>query len=139
MSSRFVLHDKPWVVALVVMGGICLGLAVPELLGMVHVLGYRLPQEDLATDYAKGMAWAMILGLSILAWPVSAENKRDLLWVWFAKSFVTLGVMLFYEWHYPLDAHGYFDEPRQRSFAWQGLQIGGEGGGTHNMTSLCWP
>lgn len=134
MSSQLVMHDKPWIVALVVIGGICLGLAAPALLEMVRILGYRLPQEDLATDYVKGVVWAIILGLSILAWPVSDRSKQDLLWVWFAKSLVTLGLMLVYEWNYPLDAHGYFDESRQRGFEWQGFQMGE----TNNITNLCW-
>lgn len=138
MSGQLVLRDRPWIIALVVIGGVCLGLATPALLEMVRILGYRLPQEDLATDYAKGVVWAIVLGLSILAWPVSDRSKQDLLWVWFAKSLVTLGLMLFYEWNYPLDAHGYFDESRQRGFEWEGFRIGGERAGTYNMTNLCW-
>lgn len=138
MTNQFAIHRKLGAIVLVVVGGIGLGLATPALLEMVHILGYRLPQEDLASDYAKGMAWAILLGFSILAWPVSDRSKLDLLWVWFAKSLVTLGLMLVYEWNYPLDAHGYFDESRQRGFEWEGFGIGGERAGTYNMTNLCW-
>lgn len=125
-------------IALVLAGGIGLGLISSRASDIVAALGYRLPQEDLATDYAKGMVWAAVLGLSILAWPVPARNKKDLLWVWFAKSLVTLGLMLAYEWNYPLDAHGYFDESRQRGFEWEGFRIGGDRAGTYNLTNLCW-
>jgi hypothetical protein len=138
MTNQFAIHRKPGAIALVVVGAISLGLISFKALDIVAALGYRLPQEDLATDYAKGVAWAIVLGLSILAWPVSERNKQDLLWVWFAKSLVTLGLMLFYEWNYPLDAHGYFDESRQRGFEWEGFRIGGERAGTYNMTNLCW-
>jgi hypothetical protein len=138
MTNQFAIHRKPGAIALVVVGAISLGLISFKALDIVAALGYRLPQEDLATDYAKGVAWAIVLGLSILAWPVSERSKQDLLWVWFAKSLVTLGLMLFYEWNYPLDAIGYFDGSRQRGFEWEGFQIGSESSGTYNMTHLCW-
>ena len=138
MTNQFAIHRKPRGIVLVVVGGIGLGLATVALVEMVNILGYRLPQDDLTTDYAKAVVWALVLGLSILAWPVSAENKRDLMWVWLAKSFVTLGLMLFYEWHYPLDAGGYFDESRRKDFEWHVFQIGVAQTGTTNMNNLCW-
>lgn len=138
MSSQLVMHDKPWIVALVVIGGICLGLATPALMEMVHILGYAFRQEGLEADYAKGVVWAIILGFSILAWPVSDRSKQDLLWVWFAKALVTLGPMLVYEWKYGMDAAGYFSLSRQSGAEWPGFQIDDVAVGTATMVNLCW-
>src|SRR3990172_7068906 len=124
MDTQLKTHTKSWIYVLVAIYAIGIGLAVPGFLDMVVALGHNIPQEDVATDYVTEVVWAMALGVSILAWPVRSKDKGGLLWVWLAKSLVTMGFMLFYESNYPLDAYGYFDEPRQSGFTWDGLKIG---------------
>lgn len=139
MDTQLKTHNKSWAYVLVAICAVGIGLAVPGFLDMVVALGHNIPQEDLATDYVTAVVWAMALGVSILAWPVRSGDKRGLLWVWLAKSLVTLGFMLFYESNYSLDSYGYFDEPRQSGFAWEGLKIGsGIESGTDNITNLAW-
>jgi hypothetical protein len=117
---------------------VAVAFIVPNFLYLVEDLGHRIPQEDMQTDYVIGVVWAIILGVSILAWPVSSRDKRCLLLVWLAKLIITLGFMLFYESHYPLDSYGYFDTSRQDSYIWEGFSYAGSSGGTHNVTRLAW-
>lgn len=114
--------------------GMGLGLAAPALLNLVAGLGSHIPQRDMAADYITAVLWAMTLGMSILAWPVTARDKRALLWAWLAKSAVTLGIMLLYEDHYQvLDAYGYFNDSRRHLFAWSEFDIGA---GSQNIVNL---
>lgn len=124
-----------WILLLLPFVSIGLALAMPGFLDMVVALGRNIPQENLAGDYLTAVAWAMILGASLLAWPVPARDKRPLLWAWLAKCLVTLGFMLFYESHYGLDAYYYFYESGTPGFVWGGLKMGA---GTQNLVNLAW-
>jgi hypothetical protein len=94
----------------IVLGGlVVLGLgALPFGQDLVVAAGRYIPSRDLLSDYEYALLWATALGVSIFAWPVGAAEKRALLWVWAAKCEVALGLMLFYEWTYGLDAYSYF-------------------------------
>ena len=119
-----------------VIAGVSIGLVVPRFLDMVIALGHNIPQDDLATDYVTAVVWAIVLGMSILAWPVSLRDKRDLLWIWFAKVLMVLGFMLIYEHHYSaMDAYDYFAGPRQSGFVWEGIFIKGS---YKNMMNIVW-
>ena len=119
-----------------VIAGVSIGLIVPRFLDMVVALGHNIPQNDLLTDYAFAVVWAVVLGMSILAWPVPFRDKRDLLWVWFAKVLMVLGFMLIYESRYSaMDAYDYFAGPRQTGFAWEGISIKGD---YKNMMNIVW-
>ena len=131
-------YNKSWISAYFVMIVVAVAFVVPNYLYMVEGLGHRIPQEDMQTDYVIGVVWAIILGVSILAWPVSSRDKQCLLLVWLAKLLITLGFMLFYESHYPLDSYGYFDASRQDSYIWESFSYAGSSGGTHNVTRLAW-
>ena len=107
--------------------------ATPRYLNLVLASGFMIPQPDMATDYLKGIVWGVLLGLSILAWPVSAQNKRLLLAGWSVKLVVCLLFMLFYEGHYLLDAYMYFDYSRLGGFSFQELSFRD---GTLNIVNL---
>jgi hypothetical protein len=108
-------------------------LVTPRALDLVAALGHYIPQNDLATDYVKGVLWALVLALSILLWPVPSRHKKCLLVGWGAKIFITLFAMLFYESHYGLDAYMYFVTSSDRPFS---LQLFSTTEGTGNMINL---
>lgn len=95
-----------------VLGVIVISLATPSYLDLVAAMGHFVPQDDMATDYVKGLLWAIGLGLSIFLWPVSAADKKCLLWVWLVKCLLTMVLMLFYENYYGSDATMYFGASR---------------------------
>ncbi|EDN70405.1 conserved hypothetical protein, membrane [Beggiatoa sp. PS] len=114
---------------------IILGIVALSTLGIlgIETAGRNIPQQDLIADYFTALAWAIALALSILFWPVPTRHKRVLSIVWLAKIFVTLGVMLFYEYNYGLDAYNYFYSAKTGDFAWQDFEFGV---GTPNMINL---
>jgi len=77
-------------------------------LDMVGQLGFRIPQDDMAMDYAVSLVWAAFLGACIIFSPIRHKDKNMLLWAWFIKCFITLFALLFYEARYPSDAQGYW-------------------------------
>jgi hypothetical protein len=89
-------------------------------------------------DYLIGLFWALVLGASILLWPVSFVHKRALLNVWGVKIFTTLGIMLAYESRYEgeLDAVRYYHESAMNSFAWQNFEFGEGTTNIFNFLSL---
>ena len=122
--------------ALVAAIAIGLAIALPPFLSFVVVSGANIPAPDLARDYAIGVVWALLLGASILAWPVSRGDRRALLGIWGVKCVVALGLMLPYEANYwTLDAYDYFDFPRNMLYGWQSF---GFGMGTDNVMALSW-
>lgn len=136
MNSKPSTWNPVLIFLFVMAGAIVIGLTVPGFLEMVVALGHNIPQEDLATDYVIALFWAVVLGISILAWPVPFRDRRRLVWVWLAKSVVTLGFMLLYEANYTtMDAYWYFDASRQSAFVWEGFKVGA---GTQNILNLAW-
>lgn len=101
---------------------------------LIVELGCNIPQNDLVTDYVTGATWAMVLGLSIILWPIPASHKRPLAWAWGAKFIVTMGLMLFYEAHYAgIDMYGLYWGSTHKWFLWENFRDG-----TLNMRQLCW-
>ncbi len=76
--------------------------------------------------YLIGLLWALVLGASIILWPVSSQHKSALLLVWLAKIFTTLGFMLIFESRYEgqMDAVRYYHESHLSSFSWQYFEFG---------------
>lgn len=104
--------------------------------GIIETLGNNIPQQDLTTDYAIALFWALALGASILIWPVPGTVKKALLILWSAKMLVVLVAMLVYEAYYPfLDAYSYFNVPREDDYEWAGFSVGQ---GTENIYSAVW-
>lgn len=108
--------------------------------GAVVSLGKNIPQTDILPDYLTGIFLAVCIGIIILIIPFSPQTKRSLIIIWILKTLVTLGFMLFYEAYYDVvDAYGYFNLPRQESFAWAGFSLFGKGNGsTENIYNLVW-
>ncbi len=117
-------YSKVKLFAISSIGGISLGLIVPGFLALVVMLGHNIHHDDLEMDYFFALIWAVVLGASILAWPVSSGDKRCLLWVWLAKVGVALGFMLTWEARDPdLDGYKYFQVSRSpmpwEEFSWE--------------------
>ena len=89
--------------------GIFLSLALNLFLDWVPLLGRNIPQDDLVKDFLIGVLWAVILGVSLLVFPIPSRDKGPLLVIWIAKTLVAFSVMLFYEYKYLLDAFWIFE------------------------------
>ncbi|MDC1153428.1 hypothetical protein OAT06_05425 [Nitrospinaceae bacterium] len=123
--------------------GIILCLVLPIYFEWVKISGYEIPQDDLVGDYFVGFLWACVLGISILIWPVSKSDKTGLLWIWLAKVFITLGILLIYEWIYPDDQWSYFSIPAKLGYEPFGyfLEKGGDiaaTAGTRRLDHIVW-
>ena len=119
-------------------------LAVLSVDGFVPPLGthdglghhYRIPQDDMASDFRVGFLWAVALWLSLLVWPVRFADKRALLHIWLVKLLVVLGAIVVMERQYDgQDAFFYFGQPQREGFRWPGFTFGD---GTSNILSLSW-
>lgn len=97
--------------------------------------GHFIAKDHLAQDYVVSLCWALLLGASILLWPVPGRHKPYLLILWAVKVLVALGFMLLYEAHYPLDAMTYYQEAASAAYHPAGVQLGH---GTENILYFVW-
>jgi len=109
--------------------------ALPMILDSISMLGHRIPQGDVSNDFLKGTLVAAALTLAVFAIPFPKEDRINLCMVWGIKIFVTLGVMLFYEWNYGLDAYYYFEESQR---PYPDFTKTGFSRGTENLIALLW-
>lgn len=86
--------------------GLLTGMGAIWLLRHMPMFGRNIPQPHIVSDYVHGWIWA--LGLAAVLCILPIEDRIPLLHVWLVKIAVDLGAMLIYEWHYGLDAYGYF-------------------------------
>ena len=86
--------------------GLVTGMAAIWLLQHMPMFGRNIPQPHIVSDYVHGWIWA--LGLTAVLCVLPLKDRVPLLHVWLVKVAVDLGAMLIYEWHYGLDAYGYF-------------------------------
>lgn len=107
----------------------------PSFLNLVEFLGFRIPQNDLRSDYIKGVLWAIFLGLTITVWPVNRRDKKALLVVWVIKCILMLIVMLFFEYHYQLDMFGYFAGAKHDPKEWAAMEMVGP---SLSVASIIW-
>lgn len=92
--------------------------------GLVETLGHRIPQENLQADYLVALLWAIVLGISLMFWPVRRHDKFALALIWFVRVAIALGFMLVYESSYGLDAYNYFRRSLPSEFVWTGFELG---------------
>jgi hypothetical protein len=119
-----ILPDKSYrFVCLGIIAGACLTFLGSILLEWVVILGEKIPQTDLTGDYFWGTLWALILGTTILIWPVSWADKNDLVIVWFVKALTALSVVLLYEYAYDIDSTGYYFAPMTDDFIYHGFSL----------------
>jgi hypothetical protein len=119
----------PWLL------GIALGALLPLFLRSVSDWGHFIPQTDMTSDYALGVFTAVVIAVFVFVVPLPDQEKRALLWLWFAKCCVTLLVMLGYENSYGLDAYYYFTMASAQSFDWSHVSWGD---GTSVVGGICW-
>jgi len=106
MKTELRDHSYPdrvriWGVILVLVAGVSVWVSLN-----VRVLGVLIdsqPEKEL--DYAMGVLVWGLFAFGILVF--GGNSRRMLLIAWVGKFFVTLVAMLFYEYHYPLDATYY--------------------------------
>ena len=125
MIQNDLLKREEWVLFAIMIVIMILVFTIPLLLNLVNFLGYRIPQKNIRLDYIKGCLWALFLGLTILIWPVRSKDKNALLWIWGAKCFVMLGLMLFYEYSYRIDGTAYFGIARYDTSKWAEMNLVG--------------
>ena len=84
--------------------GIIFALLVPTYLNWVESTASHMKLivqagllGDMAYDYTVALIIAILIGLSIIIWPVQKQDKIHILWMWITKVFITLGFMLVYE------------------------------------------
>lgn len=121
--------------AIVGLAGVVTGLFVCFFLAKVTNWGHFIPSANIASDYAAALCTAVIVLVSIFAWPVSFSDRRILAMLWAFRCTVTLGLMLVYEDNYGLDAYTYFLEAQAMNFNWETV---GFGLGTGNVGLLVW-
>lgn len=114
---------------------LAVGFMSHDYLAAVVSAGHWIGKGNLVQDYVVALCWALLLAVSILAWPVPSRHKPYLLILWAAKIFMALGFMLIYEDHYPLDATAYYAAAVSPMFNINGLTLGS---GTANVTYLVW-
>ncbi|MGE0525911.1 MAG: hypothetical protein AB7P49_02530 [Bdellovibrionales bacterium] len=89
--------------------GVLVGLVVTAFVGYTDRAGLTSGLGALDRSYFKGVFWAAGLFALLLLWPMDARIKKHLAIIWILRGFVTLGAMLFYEYHYvTLDAFSYY-------------------------------
>jgi hypothetical protein len=77
-----------------------------------------------SSEYIYAMVWALVIGGSIYFWNIPAEDKKYLLFLWFARVFVVLTAMVYYEKKYLLDAFLYYKDGLNNNFtySWFGFE-----------------
>ncbi|MEZ4872765.1 MAG: hypothetical protein R2827_11125 [Bdellovibrionales bacterium] len=88
--------------------GIAAGLFASTFLGVSTTLGKNIPAFHIASDYVAGVITASCLFIVIFFLPIEMSTKKALAALWVARSMVTLGFMLYYEYIYRLDAYNYY-------------------------------
>lgn len=87
-------------------------LTMGALLTFIDDFGHRIPSHDLASDYLVAWTLAFGFGFLLIALPIKSELRGMMLLFWAARSFVCLGVMLFYESYYDLDTVAWYQQSR---------------------------
>lgn len=103
-SDTLMVH--PFQPTMVLVLGLFLAVVGIYLSAHMAEFGQFIKTGDIIKDYAVGSAWA--LGLWALLVILPLRERKALVLIWPAKAFVTLGLMLYYEQHYSLDAYTYF-------------------------------
>jgi hypothetical protein len=83
-------------------------------------------------QYLTGIVWALLLAVVIFVVPV--EERAVLLGLWIFRCVLTLGVMIFYEKTYALDAFMYYKDAINENFYFSWSEFHG----TSNTTALLW-
>src|SRR5688572_29309202 len=86
-----------WLWVILVLG---LAFVLERATTAIAAFGRNIPQPAIEWDYVLGLATGIVIGGSILFWPVREADKKHLLRLWGVKCVVVLGLMLPYEWWY---------------------------------------
>lgn len=101
------------VIIVAIILGVLSGFLIHSIENLIFDLGENTRVADPSTDYLFGIFWGIALTGILWIFPMTLQIKRALLTLWVVRCFVTLGIMLFYEANYGLDAYMY----HERSFS----------------------
>lgn len=113
MGTPFVLLPKRSHVAPLIMGLLLVSLALaltPALVDRLQAASGYAGTTGPLPDYGSALLLALLLMISIAAWPLPRGDRRRLLLLWGVKAALTLFLLPLYEVHYNggLDAYMYF-------------------------------
>jgi hypothetical protein len=121
--------------ALGIIAGLLCAAAACWTLPEIAAWGHFIPTDNVVTDYACALVFALMIAVGIALSPIRAQERNDLLLLWFFRCATTLGFMLFYENNYGLDAYGYFADAKESSYDWDSV---GFGQGTGVIGAIVW-
>jgi hypothetical protein len=125
-SNKSPLPQRIVYLSLVLVLGIVFGLVAQDFLSFIIASGRLMPLEDIGRDYLVGVITSVILGFSILFWPISKIHKQDLILVWIIRSILTIGLLILFESSHPQDSYWYvYDAINGTKYSWQELYRGG--------------
>ena len=117
------------------------GYLTPGYFDWVILSGWSIPIENIDLDYFKALLWAILLGTTIIIWPVSKKTKTALAWIWSAKVATALGFLLVYESKYPSDQWSYFTVQTEDDYVPMDLKLifqHSEEHSTRNIDVISW-
>jgi hypothetical protein len=109
-SKNFPLPQSITYLFLVIFLGIAFGLVAQKFLSFVVDSGHLILKDGMGRDYLIGVITSVILGFSILFWPISKIHKQDLILIWFLRTVLTLGLLIFFESSHSQDSYYYFND-----------------------------
>lgn len=111
---------------IIVIAGLVVGLGVYEFVAYSAVRGLISGRGGVDSKYLMGMFWAGFFLFLIIIAPIQPAVRINLMALWILRCFVTLGFMLFYEYHYvTLDAFFYYQYGRAGMYEQSELFISG--------------
>lgn len=108
------------------------GLIFPIFFQYLNGIQIKVSSVAVLPQYLTGVVWALVLAVVIFLLPL--EERGVLLWLWAFRCALTLGVMIFYEKSYALDAFMYYRDAMTDTVSFSFLGFSG----TSNTTALLW-
>ncbi len=119
-------------ILIILMLAVVFGLMFPIFFQYLNGIQLSVSTSSVIPQYLTGVVWALVLSVVIFLLPL--EERATLMWLWAFRCSLTLGVMIFYEKSYALDAFMYYKDAMSDTihFSWMEFH------GTSNTTALLW-
>lgn len=114
--SKLNTIDRRYRVLIFLLIATAVGFIIPFVGSLVDSSGHFISNQSMVRDYIVAMGWCAGLGLILMFLRFPDSMQTHLLRIWAFRCIITLGFMLFYEYHYDLDAYNYFRSALQETF-----------------------